>query len=105
MGLIFYLSSLSAPPGQDLFAGQDKAEHFFLYLILGILLLRALRSNPAVWSAALGFAYATTDEIHQAFVSARSADVLDILVDFAGVAAGIALIALVRRRARRPAKG
>jgi len=105
MGLIFYLSSLSAPPGQDLFPEQDKAEHFFLYLILGILLLRALRSNPAAWSATLGFAYAITDEIHQAFVSARSADVLDILVDFAGVAAGIALIMRFRRRARRPAKG
>lgn len=101
MGLIFYLSSLSSPPGQDIFPGQDKVEHFLLYLVLGPLLFRAISNNPAARSAAIGCAYALTDEIHQAFVIGRSADLLDVVVDFSAVAAGVALMALARRRARR----
>lgn len=98
MGLIFYLSSLSSPPGQDVFPGQDKAEHFVVYFVLGVLLSIAMRMRSARWSTAAGCAYGITDEFHQHFVPGRSADVPDLLVDFAAVAVGVALMMIVRRR-------
>ncbi len=72
-----------------------KCAHATEYAILGALLLRALwREVPAF---AAGVAYAVTDEIHQAFVRGRHAAPLDVLVDAAGVLAGILLLQRVRR--------
>jgi VanZ family protein len=98
MAFIFYLSSISSPPGQDLFPGQDKVEHFVMYLVLGVLLSLAMRLRSAGWSTAAGCAYSVTDELHQHFVPGRTADVLDVLVDSAAVAAGVALTILLLRR-------
>ncbi len=71
-----------------------KGAHVVEYAILGALLLRALgREAPAL---AAGIAYAATDELHQHFVRGRHAAPLDVLVDAAGIVAGI----LVLRRAR-----
>jgi VanZ family protein len=67
-----------------------KAAHFTEFAVLGLLLLRALgRPLPAV---AFGIAYAASDELHQHFVAGRSANVLDVLIDAVGVAAGIVLL-------------
>lgn len=44
MATIFILSAQSSLPTQDLFAGQDKLEHFLAYGLLGVLLSRSL--NP-----------------------------------------------------------
>lgn len=41
--------------------------------------------------------YAATDELHQSFVPGRSAQIRDVLIDGAGVAAGILLARLHRR--------
>ncbi len=72
-----------------------KLAHATEYAILGALLLRALwRELPAF---AAGVAYAVTDEIHQAFVRGRHAAALDVLIDAAGVLAGILLLQRVRR--------
>jgi VanZ family protein len=46
-------------------------------------------------------AYAVTDEIHQGFVSGRSAQVRDVLIDTAGALVGVALTASLTRRVRR----
>jgi VanZ family protein len=45
----------------------------------------------------LVFAYAVTDEVHQLFVSGRSGEVRDILIDTIAGALGIALYLGLRR--------
>jgi VanZ family protein len=64
-----------------------KAAHVTEYAVLGALLVRALRSEPAALLA--GIAYAATDELHQHFVRGRHAAALDVLVDAVGVAIGV----------------
>ena len=91
--LIFALSSIS-----DLSSGLGwwdlvlrKLAHATEYAILGALLLRALR-RPG-WAVALGIAYAISDEIHQSFVPGRQGSSLDVLIDSAGVIAGVVVAA------------
>ena len=53
-------------------------------------------------------AYAATDEIHQLFVPGRSGQVSDVLLDSAGVLAGLLVLAgvrLLRQRQREAAGG
>ncbi len=70
-----------------------KLAHVVEYAVLGVLLVRALRVMPAF---AAGVAYAVSDEIHQHFVRGRHASVLDVVIDGAGVAAGIFLFVRLR---------
>lgn len=72
-----------------------KAAHVAEYAVLGLLLVRALGRPLAAFG--LGVMYAVTDEIHQHFVSGRNAALLDVAIDGAGVAIGIALFGLLRR--------
>ena len=66
-----------------------KLAHVTEYAILGALLLRATR-RP--WLAlGLAAAYAASDEVHQHFVSGRVGAPLDVLIDSAGVALGVAV--------------
>ncbi len=66
-----------------------KLAHAAEFAVLGALLLRALRDElPAL---AIGIAYAVTDELHQHFVPGRVGSPLDVAIDSAGVAVGIAL--------------
>ena len=86
--------------------GVRKLAHFAEYLILGVLLYRALhverRSSlrAAVLALALAALYAASDELHQRFVPGRGAAVSDCLIDVAGAAAGQWLLA-ARARAQR----
>ena len=125
MGVIYSLSAQPAPESASLSIGlsdilletiktiQPKiswdpaafnealrtAAHFGIYLILGGLLIPAVRSIggrkgkdkeiPA--ALALGTAYAISDEIHQLFVPGRGAQLSDVLVDAAGTLAGALL--------------
>ena len=91
--LIFALSSI---PSLDTGFGTwdlvlRKLAHLVEYAILGGLLLRALRREPA--AVALGSLYAVTDEIHQSFVAGRHGSPLDWLIDTLGVVAGVVLLA------------
>ncbi len=89
--LIFALSSVP-----DLGTGLGswdlalrKLAHTGEYAVLGALLLRALRRPlPA---AGLAIAYAASDEVHQTFVVGRQGQPLDVLIDAAGVLAGVLL--------------
>jgi VanZ family protein len=66
-----------------------KLAHAAEFAVLGALLLRALREElPAL---AAGIAYAVTDELHQHFVPGRLGSPVDVLIDSAGVAIGVAL--------------
>jgi VanZ family protein len=92
-GVIFTLSSI---PGLGTGLGAwdlllRKLAHVAEYAVLGALLQRAIRREPA--AVLLGSAYAVTDEVHQAFVSGRQGSPLDWLVDTAGVVAGVVLFA------------
>jgi VanZ family protein len=96
-GVIFALSaipSLSSGLGTwDLVL--RKLAHLSEYAILGALLWRALRREPA--ALLLGSAYAVTDEVHQAFVSGRQGSPVDWAIDTVGVAAGVLLAARLWR--------
>jgi VanZ family protein len=87
--LIFGLSSVpdlgTGLGGWDLLL--RKLAHVTEYAVLGLLLLRATgRELPALLA---GVAYATTDEIHQTFVTGRHGVWYDVLVDGIGIAIGI----------------
>ena len=95
---IFYLSSLTDPPVPSwiLPEGSDKVLHGWEYGLLGLLCYRAFRRAAGSWAAerALGLAvlsatlYGLSDELHQAFVPERTADLFDLLADGIGAAAG-----------------
>jgi VanZ family protein len=94
--LIFWLSSLSVTPepaAVRAFPGWSQEAHFTLYLVLGALLLRAVsaQSSGMLFSMpiAIGALYAASDEVHQYFVPGRQADILDFMVDLAGLTVGI----------------
>ncbi len=94
--LIFTLSSVP-----DLGTGLGtwdlvlrKLAHTAEYAILGLLLLRATgRASVAFVLATL---YAVSDELHQALVAGRHASPLDVVIDAAGVAVGLALASRLR---------
>lgn len=80
-----------------------KAAHAFIYFVLGVLMFAVVKDyapsrKHAVWVSVLFvLLYAMSDELHQAFVPGRSAELRDVLIDsvagsvgiFAGVLAGI----------------
>lgn len=78
-----------------------KAAHFTIYFILGILVTRALIIDikpSKVIPIALLFCvlYAGTDEFHQLFISGRSGQLTDVIIDSAGATVGIILYKLVK---------
>ena len=91
--------TLSAIPGLATDLGVwdtilRKAAHATEYAILALLLFRALgREVPAF---AIGFAYAVSDEIHQAFVRGRHASPFDVAMDAAGLALGLLVVHATR---------
>ena len=74
-----------------------KFAHVFEYLVLGLLLVRALHAEGlrggalAATAVVVGVAYAALDETHQAFVPSRTASPADVAVDAIGVLAGVGL--------------
>lgn len=107
--LAFVFPSATPAELHALHLSVRRAAHFTEYLILSVLLYRALRGHER-WSLraaviALGLAagYAGADELHQSFVAGRTAAVRDCVVDIAGAAAGQALLAAWSRARRRAA--
>jgi len=103
----------SATLSQLLLAHQvaRKLAHFCEYLVLSVLLYRALDGRTFVRSIALralalAALCAAADEFHQSFVAGRTAAVRDCVIDATGAAAGLGLLALRARRltARAPAR-
>ncbi len=85
--------------------GTDKGVHGMLDLVLGVLVARAamLRAGDVTralaWIAAL-VVFGLLDELHQAWIPGRSADVADWIADSIGAAVGVCsfLIAAAPRR-------
>lgn len=114
MAGIFILSSLPLhPPGIDQFPLHDKGVHMLEYAGLGLLLAHAtIRTWPsrAWWRVAavavlIGVAWGVLDELHQALVPHRQADILDAAADTVGTTFGVMLRMVARglrgMRARR----
>ncbi len=85
-----------------------KLAHFSEYLVLSLLLYRALRNGRRWDVRAAGMAvmiaglYSIGDELHQWFVPGRTAAATDCLIDVTGAAAGQGLLAAfgIRRPTR-----
>lgn len=99
-GVIFFLSSLSNPPGTTGDEWQSNAAHITEYAVLGALLLWALRATrPASPLVALAIAswlvcvaYGISDEYHQSFVVNRDSDPMDVVFDTVGSAVAILVL-------------
>ena len=101
-----------SPEQPDLFNNLTtivrKCAHAFEYFVLGILLLNVIRqlwptSCEKKWAgywylAVIGASvYAVTDEAHQAFVSGRSCELRDIIIDTLAASVGVGVVMLIRR--------
>lgn len=70
-----------------------KSAHYIEFFMLGVSVyalcreyaLRHCRRTAMV----LGVGYALSDELHQLFISGRSAELLDVMIDSAGVLCGV----------------
>ena len=107
--LIFTLSSFSQLPSPP--SGvSDKHEHFTIYFILGLTLVRALAGGrlsgvtfrAVLLAAVLTSLYGISDEFHQSFVPGRDSSVFDWYADTTGaVAAAVLTLAWAIIRPRR----
>lgn len=110
--IIFIFSSI---PGDDLpelsFTISDKLIHGIIYLIafyLFYLSFSNVRKDSVFYKNAILFSfiftviYAISDELHQALVPNRDADIFDLLADFIGAFIGfIIMIALVKIKPKK----
>jgi len=111
MALIFFLSSqpaLPRAPDQLLDALIKKGAHFGEYLVLAMLLSRALSAareaigwRVSMLALGIAIAYAVSDELHQRFVPGRSPSPWDAGIDSLGAIAGVTLCTWWRRAAPR----
>lgn len=97
-GVIFAFSSIpSLSTGLGLWdLVLRKLAHGAEFAILGALLERAVVRWPL--ALALGSAYAASDELHQSFVPGRAGTPADWAIDTAGVAIGVGIVLVWRRR-------
>jgi VanZ family protein len=87
-----------------------KFGHFSEYFLFARLLMRALRNEIGAQKTSRRYAlsilitilYATSDELHQAFVPSRTASALDVLIDSIGGICGILSSYLRDRRTKAP---
>ena len=101
MGLIYYLSDRPSIDVEEFFSAQDKVAHAIVFGILAILYLLSMQRSTEgyrlhrLWIAVgLTAAYGIFDEVHQAFVPNRTADVWDVVADTIG---GLIAVYLVYR--------
>lgn len=86
-----------------------KLAHFTEYALLGFSLLlhisqvqkRILVRLPLLWAWGIGTLYAASDEFHQSFVGGRGPSALDVMIDSAGVIAGVLVMAWLLHRKDR----
>lgn len=78
-----------------------KSAHFLIYLILGIITFLTCKNfnikKPFWYAIIFCFLYACSDELHQYFISERTARVLDVLIDTLGALLGISIIYLINK--------
>jgi VanZ family protein len=110
-GLVWWLSSAprAMPAWLGVVPGVDKVVHLVEFLVLGVLVARALGK---AWPETRGLrhflitavfvaCYGVADEVHQAWVPGRSASVYDALADALGGCLGALAEGLWAARAAR----
>ena len=125
MALIFYFSSEGSTasnshssPIADLFGVSAwlvrKTAHFIVYFVLGMLVFNAAKTlskqknnRLALISIIICIVYAASDELHQAFVPGRSAQLTDVLLDSIASIIGVIVLKYIyekitSRRHHRP---
>lgn len=81
-----------------------KTAHFTIYLILGLLVSIVFTEKCSnlkeiiIYGVLICMTYAISDEIHQMFVSGRSGEIRDVLVDTCGSTIGIILNIIINRK-------
>jgi VanZ family protein len=87
---IFFLSSLSFPPGLPGSSIKSIIYHisafFFLTLSLLISLVRGKHKKLIISAFLLSLAYGITDELHQFLVPGRATSISDVYLDTIGIA-------------------
>lgn len=84
-----------------------KIAHFSIYTLVGLLLMGLMKTykikeiDQVGLSMIIGIIYASTDEIHQAFIPGRSAQLTDVMLDSIGVLTGVFIVMLVLEIIRR----
>lgn len=70
-----------------------KGAHFTIYFLLGFLSYLTFKAyqlkHPVMWAIFLCLIYASSDEIHQLFVSERTGRIVDVFIDMSGALIGI----------------
>lgn len=77
-----------------------KCMHAFIYFILAILVLNALKisnisKNKYLLTIIICFIYALTDEYHQTFINGRTGQFSDVLIDTIGTVIGTIIYKLI----------
>lgn len=97
----------------------QKSGHFLEYALLALMLYRAVRGTlwmlrgarpdeadpetvwgPYLWTLALTFLYAVSDEWHQSSIPRREATLRDVLIDTAGALTALLIARWVSARRR-----
>lgn len=109
--IIFLQSCFATPDVLPSWPFQDKFLHLGVYGLLGALWARAFNTLPAwqgrKWpllliSVTLATLYGFSDEWHQSYVAARSAEFADIIADFIGsILGGLLFLKLGLRFSRQ----
>ena len=87
-----------------------KIAHFSIYTLVGFLLMSLMGTykikeiNQIGTSLIIGVIYASTDEIHQAFIPGRGSQITDVILDSLGVLTGIFISMLLIETIRRITK-
>ncbi|MFR4161288.1 MAG: VanZ family protein [Paraclostridium sordellii] len=78
-----------------------KSAHMFLYFTLSILIYTVFKNinnkKAYLYSLTGCFIYACTDEIHQLFITGRSGEFKDVLVDTLGATIGLLLVFMINK--------
>lgn len=86
-----------------------KFAHFSVYLVLGILVWRALtnskyKNKKFITALIICVIYAATDELHQLFVPGRGGQLKDVFIDSLGAFVGITLSEIMYKLKRKQAQ-
>lgn len=92
ISVIFALSAQAHLQSPLRFANGDKVAHLGEYLVLGLLLVRAVRANlrvsrplfAAMIAIGIVVMVGASDEFFQSFIPGRTSDVFDVMADVLG---------------------
>jgi VanZ family protein len=102
MAIVVVTAALSPLDRTVMMTASDKTDHVLAFgaLMTVATLVVPLRWRPLLKTAALHFLFGVAIEIGQLWVPGRDGSLDDLVADAAGIAAGAALAALMRRFAR-----